>query len=341
MSLAATYKATYDAMYPNRLADQHNRVADHNLLNAVMEMSRSSSSILQTSGMSIEESWRRSYGTQLEVPILTKAGVTVTNSRSCSFTCSDSTSEMLQVTDNTYTMNICIDSNDYYHNAITKEADFGHKYYQGIKLLTKQVNQDLATFLDVNKTTNLTSSMIPSIYTFANDTLTIPNTRTSLSIEDIKTIMRENEFEDAPYYFLGNFGLQPIARFYENQGLANAVNSMYQFQDTRFGYTNAITNNSGMAATAYVMQGDTVGVAFRIPPTFASGGSTTKGHEFSSMYEPLLGTDMAVLYESDCSGNGTAIKESFQISVDVAIISQYVDPLDTRASGIVKAEWAV
>lgn len=341
MSLVATYKATYDAMYPNRVADQHNRVADHNILNAVREMSESGSSILYTAGESIEESYRRAYGTALQIPVLTSAGVTVTNSRTCTFTCTDSDSAMLQVTGKTYVMNICIDSKDYYHNAISKEADFGYKYYQGIKELTKQANQDLATFLDVNKTTNLTSSMIPSIYTFANDTLTIPNTRTSLSIEDIKTIMRENEFEDAPYYFLGNFGLQPIARFYENQGAANAVNSMYQFQDTRFGYSNAIPNNTGMAATAYVMQGDTVGVAFRIPPIYAAGASTTKGKEFSSLYEPLLGTDMAVLYESDCSGNGDSIKETFQISVDVAFISQYVDPADTRSSGIVKTQWAV
>lgn len=348
MAIIATKLAVFAAT-PNRVADQFNRVDDVNALNAVIRMSTSSQSIIRTGGESLQQTFQRSWGAgarvapstglnTMNIPILTRPNLTVSSSRSCSFTCVDSDSGYVTVTPITYAINFCVKKADYRNNAVTELADLEMKWSTAKTELYNAMQDDIITFLETNKSTVIAGATDLG-YTVSGDALQVSLAQRARSFGDFPVLAEFNNFRLKPYQFIGHTFIKRDVNFYLNQGGGNSTNYSYQFDgQTEFHYTNSITNGVGVFATAYYMEPSTVGVVFRIPPAYKEGYETGDGFIYETEFLPEIGQDAALLYKSTCV-NGEDIVEQYKLSIDMAIVSQYTDTNDTRSTGIWKIEF--
>lgn len=349
MSLAKTFLQKIRVAYPSNNDRDELRVTQTGLLTAVLAMTNSPSSIVSPDLIAKAE---KSQGIEMEIPVMQKGPVTITNARTCSISAGDSESDMVQVTFKTIVANILMVPSRYENNEIKKEFDFNNKLTQLVEAFKIEMENDLDTAIDANKSQVYGSSIVGvgGSYALAGGAIQVPVAKQDFFFNDVTAINYADDFYDPTTKIISSHAVMPVVSKYINQGAGNAANTNFQYAGKDFTFSNRVTNGAGKLATGYFMPDGTIGLVTRVDADARMGLPATNGTEWFEDTLPGLPFPVGIQYKSDCQDKSalevaglahlTATRvEQWQISIDYAIIVPYNSDIVTKASSIRKFEF--
>jgi len=348
MSLAKTLLQELRVDYPSNLDRDELRVTRHGLLMAVMNMTDAPNSIVSGD---LKKKAQESEGRTLNVPVMTKNDVTINQTRSCTISCDESTSDLLEVTWKTVSFDICLTPALYNNNHVKYMTDFNKKVKERVEAVLSYIEEDLDTTLDTAKNQVYNSPIVADKYPLtANALQVVGDDDRKLFYSDIDPINFADDFYDEDVYIIGSPSLMGDIRNYINQGGSNSENLAWQFSGKNFTFSNRITNNA--IGTGYFMPNGSIGFLTRVDMTARMNAKASDGTEW--FVDRLSGLPFAVgvQYKSNCAdktglngGTGTehltaTMEEKWQISFDYAIVTPFNSDATTKAGAIRKFEIA-
>jgi hypothetical protein len=347
MSIAATYLQDIRVNYPSNLDRDQLRVTRNGLLTAVLAMTTAPDSIVSAD---LRAKAVASQGRNLDVPVMQKGSVTITNVRTCVVSCSESDSALVRVNWKTLVADICMVPGQYEKNDITYTADLAKKIREIVEAFKNEVETDLDLALDANKNQVYNSPIVPEKYPLAGFALQVQSVDRDFFFNDIDPINFADDYYNPEVYVIGSPALMATVMRYINQGPGNAANTAYQFAGKNFTFSNRVVNGPGVSSTGYFMPNGSMGLLTRVDVDARMRAVATSGVEWFEDTLPDLPWTVGIKYDSDCSdestlnGSGleylTATKvEHWQISFDYAIIVPYQVDLATESSSIRKFEF--
>lgn len=345
MSIAATYLQDIRVLYPSRLDRDQLRVTRNGLLTAVLDMTNSANSIVSAD---LRAKALASEGRNLDVPVLQKGPVTLTNVRSCVVSCSESDSALVRINWKTLVADICMIPCEYQVNEITYTADLAKKIREIVEAFKNEIETDLDLALDANKNQVYNSQIVPTKYPLAGDALQVQAVDRDFFFNDIDPINFADDYYDENVKVIASPSIMSTVMRYINQGPGNAANTAYQFAGKDFTFSNRIVNGVGVYGTGYFMPDGSMGLLTRVDCDARMRAVATRGTEWFEDTLPDLPFTVGIKYDSECSdqtvatglGYLTATKvEHWQISFDYAIIVPYQVNLAVDSSAIRKFEF--
>lgn len=345
MSIAATYLQDLRVAYPSQLDRDQLRVTRNGLLTAVLEMTSAPNSIVSSDLLAKATV---SEGRNLDVPVMNKGAVSITNVRTCVVSCSESTSALVRVTWKTLVADICMIPCEYQVNEIGYLADLNKKIREIVEAFKNEVETDLDLALDANKNQVYNSTLVGTKYPLVGDALQVAATDRDFFFNDVDPINFADDYYDPNVKVIATPSLMSDVMRYINQGPGNAANTSYQFAGKDFMFSNRVVNGVGVASTGYFMPDGSMGLLTRVDCDSRMRAVATSGTEWFEDTLPDLPWTVGIKYDSECSdqtvatglGYLTATKvEHWQISFDYAIIVPYQVNLATDSSAIRKFEF--
>ena len=347
MSLIATYLQDIRANHPSNLDKNELRTTRVGLLEMALNQTNGSNSIISPD---LQEKAKESEGRNLDVPVMTKGDITIENTRSCTIGGSESDSALLRVVWKTVRVDIAMVKAQYAKNHVKYLYDLNKKIRESVEALNVEMETDLETALDTNKSQVYGSSIVTSKYTVVADTIRATEDQLNFFFNDLDAINFADDFYNDSVFVVGNHTVMPYVSKFINQGGGNDENQSFQFNGKNFTFTNRITNGEGVNATGYFMPDGSIGMLSRVAIDARMGHKATDGTEWSEERIPGLPFPVGVMYKSSCSdqktlnGSGLAhleatMIEHWQFSYDYAILTPYNSDLAAKASAIRKFEF--
>lgn len=346
MSLVKTYLQDIRADYPSNLDRYELRVVSHGLLTSVLEMTDAPGSIVTPQLKTLAEN---SVGLNLDIPVRKKGNVTIKNVRSCTVECGQSETDLVRVVWTTMVADICMVPSQYRKNILSYQADLAEKIRLVVESFKTEIESDLDTAFDANKTQVYASTIVGDTYPLVGNAIQVDAANTEYFFGDLIAINFADEFTENNIKIVANHRVMPLVDRLFNQGDGNDENTAYQFPGKDFRFSNAITNGPGVKATGYFMPDGSIGLLTRVDIDAQDGNKATKGTEWMEETLPGLPFPIGIKYDSECSDqsaletNGlehltATLVEHWQISFDYAIITPYNSDPATNAGAIRKFE---
>lgn len=350
MSLEKTIFDNVRLKYPSRLASFENRVVETGLLTAILEMNKSSRSIVDDD---LKTKVRKASGLSrpINVPIRSKGNVTLKDARTCEVQCSESDSDMTTIVLKTLVADLCMVPGQYGENSITYEKDFAHKLEEIVEKFRLTLEEDIETALDLNKSQVYKSTIIGDEYALTGGAIQVQNTQRETFFAMLGAINRADDYSASPLKVIANHYVEPIVTQLMNPGNGAATNTLYQFPGKDFRFTNGIENGTGIKGTGYFMPDGAIGLVTDTDIDAKRKHTTTKGTRWFEKVLPGLPFPVGIKYDSECSDQtalmsnnltklmGATKIEHWQISFDYAIVVPYNSDLATKSSPIRKFEF--
>lgn len=347
MSLIKTYLQAIRAKYPSNLDRDELRITTNGLLTAVLNMTSSPSSIVSGDLLKKAET---SQGLDLDVPVMTKGTITISNVRSCTIAGGQSNSDLIRVVWKTVAVDIMMVPGQYEKNQITYQADLAKKIRENVEALKIEIENDLDTAINANKTQVYGSTIVGTTYALAGGAIQVPLAKQNLFWNDLTPINFADDFNDPTIKVVASHSVMSSVNFYMNQGGGNNTNTMFQFAGKDFTFSNQITVGAGKAATGYFMPDGSIGFLTRVDVDARMNAKATDGTEWLMDTLPGLPFPVGIQYKSKCDdvsaleasglGHMKASKvEHWQISFDYAIIMPYNSSPTTLAGAIRKFDF--
>lgn len=347
MSLQATYLQDLRSMYPNPLDQFELRVTQTGLLTMALEMTTSPKSIVSDDLITLA---KQSVGRQLDVPVMKKGVVTIKNVRSCTVDCAQSESGFVTVTFKTLVADMCMVPSQYKKNEIKYLVDLNRKATDIVEKFLVEMETDLDTALDTNKSQVYNSSIIGDKYALTASAIQVPVDDQNFFFNDIDAINYADDFYSTTVKMVSSSSMMPVISKWANQGVANSVNTNFQFPGKDFRFSNRITNTSPASSTGYFMEDGSLGVVTRIDPDAMDENTATDGTKWFTDRLPGMPFDIGVKYNSKCSDQSAletsglenlsaTLIEHWQFSFDFAIVVPYNSNLAANPSSIRKVEF--
>ena len=348
MSLEKTLLQNIRVSYPSRLDQYANRVVETGLLTAVLEMNNSVRSIVSPDLRSKAET-SLSQSRTIEIPVLKKGNVTIKNTRSCDVQCGENESDMVTLVWKTVVADVCMVPSQYGNNEISKQADFARKIEDTVEAFRLEVEGDLETAIDTNKSQVYSSSIVGDKYALTGDAIQVQQAQQQFFFGDLQAINFADNYTGG-IKVVANHSLMPIVDQYVNQGVSNDTNTAYQFPGKDFRFTNGINNGATANTTGYFMPDGVIGLLTRTDRDAQMKHVSTKGTKWFEDRLPGLPFAVGIKYDSECSDQSALVNnnlthltatliEHWQISFDYAIVVPYNSDLATEASPIRKFEF--
>ncbi len=334
------------AKVPSALERDEWRFTRYGLLTAAKEMTASPMSIITPD---LKEKAAISEGRDLKIPVYQIGSVNVTNSRSCTITGFDNTTEFVDVTWTTLVVNIGMKKGEYAKNEVNYLTDLNKKLRLADDAFCVAIETLILAKLEADKSIVYNSPIVTTDYALVGDAIQVAPAQQETFFNYMDAIMQGDDFYSQPYKVLAQTTMLPQINHYINQGGGNAVNLEYQFGSFDYRFTNVIPNGIGQRATAYVMTDGTLGMLSRINIDSLMGNKSTDGTVWEKARPfPQLGMEVGVQYKSTC-GDLSAISglehleaslvEYWQFSIDVAFLTPYNSDTATKAGVIKKVEF--
>jgi len=334
-------------MYPSQLDRDEVRITQTGLLKAALEMSTGPNSIVSSDLMAQA---RLSIGRQLDVPVLQKGIVTIKNARSCTVDCAQTQSGFVTISFRTIVADICMVPSEYENNEIKYMQDLNRKITDMVERFMIEMEVDLDTALDANKSQVYNSNIIGDKYNLVGGAIQVPVAEQDFFFNDIEPINYSDDFYDTTVKMISSPEKMSAINKYINQGSGNSTNTNFQFAGKDFRFSNRITNNSGVNSTGYFMPEGSIGVVTRVDPDARMNAMSTDGTKWFEEMLPGMPFTVGVKYDSTCSDESAIARtglahltatliEHWQFSYDFAIIVPYNSDLATRPSSIRKVEF--
>jgi hypothetical protein len=347
MSLLATYLQDIRVQYPSNLDRDELRRTNTGLLNAVIEMTDAPNSIVSPDLITKAES---SQARNLDIPVMTKGAVTISNARSCTITGSQSESDLYRVVWKTVSANILMVPSQYEKNEIKYLFDLQKKMADLVEAFMVEMENDLDTAFDANKSQVYGSPIVGTKYTLAGSALQVTPANLDFFFNDLDPINFADDFNAPTIRVIANHVVMSTVNKYINQGQSNSANTMFQYFNKNFTYSNRISNGVGKLATGYFMPDGSVGLLTRVDVDSRMNHVATDGTEWREETIPGMPFPVGIQYKSKCddqsaleaSGLGhltSTLVEQYQISFDFAIVVPFNTDLATKPSSIRKFEF--
>lgn len=338
MSLSATLLT--NARTQQTITDlQENRTRTHGL---VTMMENDTDNLLNSAEIAAD---RTLDSRTVQIPVLNRLTKTITDSRTCNPSATDSTSALQAITWNTATFTTTITPVEHSDNEISMTRKYTHQLESGIRGVLGDIESTGYSVLNTNKSQVLNNSMdsvIPFSTTF--DQLQIPWNERAQMWNYVKYIMKENAF-NGPMNVVSNWGLMPQVDYYKNQGGGNSANTSFQFGDYNFYATEGVTNSSSAIGTFFVMPMGSVGIVYWVSKQAREGGTAASANgliKYGTANVPGIGT-MATKELTKCvdisstyDGVTDAVQYVTEYSIDYAVIPLYNSDLSSLSNAIVK-----
>ncbi len=344
--LLETYLQDIRVDYPNLLDRDEWRDVRFGLVNSAIEQTNSPLSVLD---MDTKEKALDSEGRNLDVPVVKKGTLTVKNTRSCDFTEQNNESELVRIVWKTVAVDIFMNKAQYAKNHVGYNADLAKKLVLAKEALLSEVESDIYTKLDTDKSQVYNSSLVGGKYAFVGNSVRVTPTQQQLFYNDLNSINHSDDFYFDPCILASTAHMPPVEH-YINQGSGNDENLTYQFAGKTFKFTNNIVDGAGVASTAFVMQMGSLGLLTRVPIDCRMGNTSTDGHSWSTSRVDGIPFDVGVMHSSTCSDqsalNGSGLEhltatmvEHWQISFDFAVVTPYNSDPASNPGAIRKVEF--
>lgn len=348
MSLVKTYLQDIRASYPSNLDRDELRRTQTGLLNTVLEMTRSPKSIISPDLITLAET---SEGRNLDVPVMTKGNITIKNVRSCTISSgSQSTSDLIRIVWKTIVADVLMVPSQYEKNQIKYLFDLNKKIADTVEAFMVEIETDLETAFDANKSQVYGSSIVGTKYTLTGNAIQVTQANLDFFFNDLAPINFADDFYDPTIRVVANHTVMPVVTKYVNQGSGNNTNLMFQFAGKDFSFSNRIENGVGKLATGYFMPDGSVGILTRVDVDSRMNHKASDGTEWMEETLPGLPFPIGIQYKSKCDDKSAletaglehlkaTLVEHWQISFDIAIVTPYNSDIATKPSSIRKFEF--
>lgn len=350
MSLVNTRLQAIRSKYAGTLDKYEDRLSNYGAWAKFVEDTTDPESIVTPD---ILEKAGMSAGNSLEIPVIDGEDVTITNVRTCTIADDESTSALVTVTFATYQFGFTMIPGQYANNEIGYMADFERKIKRYGKKFAETLDSAALTKLEADKSAVMNSPFIGAGAKYGalvGDAVQVTSAQKQFFFNDLGVIMQGDDFEGR-YNVIGSTTLQSTVNQYLNQGTQNGTNSMFQFGQFDFGYSNRVSVNTGggKESTLYCMPKGSLAVMNRNIPDAINGEKINENDWFDIFRFPIVDLDMALRYSKECADNETAVggtqpqlkasvKETFIFSTDVAFVTAYNRDAVTLPGAIHKAE---
>lgn len=347
MSLVKTYLQDIRANYPSNLDRDELRRTTNGILTAVMEMTKSPRSIVSAD---LREKVAKSQGLNVDVPVMKKGAVTISNVRSCVIAGGKSASDLIRLVWKTVSVDIMMVPAQYEKNMIKYRDDLALKIGDAVEALKIEIENDLDTALNANKTQVYNSTIVGTTYTLTGGAIQVPESKQQFFFNDLTPINFADDFNYPIIKVIASHSVMSMAAKWMNQGQANQTNTQFQFAGKGFTYSNQVTVGAGKTATGYFMPEGTVGLLTRVDADARLGSKATDGTEWFEDTLPGLPFPVGFQYKSKCEDQSLleaaglahlkATKvEHWQISFDYAMVFPYNSDPATKAGAIRKFDF--
>lgn len=275
-----------------------------------------------------------------KVPVLQRITFVPGSTRSCTGATQSSTSALETVSWSTVTSGFHMVPSLYLNNEIAYVEDFKHKMQQMELSIAKQMDSAVYTKFNTVKSTTFTATDAP--FAFASSVIQIPQSYKSTYLSELYQSLYQDDY-NGPFNIIASPGLMPVNQFYANQGSSNATNTVYQFGDFNFDYSNRVTLSGGAVATFFVMPSGSIAILDWVDPDSRAGMRISESNYWTTTTLPMIGVNCGLHYQATCGDNTTeggagleaSYIENFNFSFDYALITPYIS---TGASPIFKAD---
>ena len=137
---------------------------------------------------------------------------------------------------------------------------------------------------------------------------------------------------NGPFNIVGSPALMSANAFYNNQGAGNQENTMFQFGDFNFDYSNRVTKSAGAESTFFVMPHGSLAILDWIDPDSRAGRRISESNYYTSFNLPMVGLNVGLHVQTACADNTTeagagleaSVTENYNFSLDYALITPYI-----------------
>ncbi len=348
MSLVNTLTQSLRTKYPSGLDKNEDRLSQYGAYE-IFKMDTVSPDAIITPD--VITTAKMSMGNTLTIPVIDSDTVSITNTRTCTIPDYENTSNLVTVTFVTYQFGFTMVPSQYMNNDIGYQADYDNKLKKYLKQFASDLDTAAVAKLEADKTAVMNSAFVGAGQKYGalvGDAIQVTDAQKGLFFNDATSIMAEDDFEGT-YNVIGSQPLRSVVAEYANQGAGNGTNTMFQFGDYSFGYTNRIAAGAGNVASAYVMPKGTVATFNRNEPDAIAGSTVDSGEFWEEVQMPIVNLTMGAHYIKNCADNSAlvgagsshltaSLKEGFIFSTDVAFITAYNSDPVTEAGPIHKVE---
>jgi hypothetical protein len=275
-----------------------------------------------------------------KIPVLQKIAYTTGSVRSCTGETKSSVSALVTLSWVTKTGGFHMVPVQYQNNEIGYIEDFKHKLQQLELQWAKEIEAAIYTKMDAVKSTTFTAQNAP--FEFIGNVIQVPAKSQSTYLSKLYASLYQDDF-NSPFNIAASPGLMPINNYFAAQGGQNAVNTLFQFGDYSFDYSNRVTPSGGADATFFVMPTGSIGILDWIDPDSRAGTRISEGNYWDKFDLPMLGMQCGLHYQMACgdnstetgAGNEASATENFNFSFDYCLVSPYIS---SGASPIFKVD---
>lgn len=264
-----------------------------------------------------------------KVPVLQKITFTPGSTRSCTGATQASTSALVTVSWSTVTSGFHMIPAQYAGNDIAYVEDFMHKLNQMEHAIAKTIEAAIYSKLDTDKSATFTADGAP--YNFVGNEIIIPQGDKNTYLSELYQSMYQDDFV-APFNIVATPQLMALNGYLLNQGNQNGVNTMFQFGDFSFDYSNRVTKSSGAHSTFFIMPTGSLAMLTWVDPDAKAKRRINEGNYYDSFTLPILGIDSGLHVQMACGDNSTeagsgleaSVAENYNFSFDYALITPYI-----------------
>jgi len=346
--LLETYLQDIRIQFPNALDRDEWRIKRYGLLNSAIEQNNSPFSIITPE---LRDKALASQGRVIDIPVMKKGALTVSNVRSCTIGSFENESAMVNLTWTTLKVDISMVKAQYAKNEVSYTADLSRKLLLVKEAILGQIESAIYTKLDAEKSVVTHSTLVGSgaKYAFTGHAIQVPLAKQELFLNDVEPIQNADDFY-GDNYIVASVNMMSNVNHYINQGAGNDKNLNYQFAGKSFRFSNNVTNASGVVSTSFIMPIGTLGFLTRVDIDAQLNNKATDGTEWGTIRVDGIPFDLGYIYKSTCSDqsalNGTGLEhlkatmvEKWSFSVDFALVTPYNSDNTTLAGAIKKVEF--
>lgn len=264
-----------------------------------------------------------------KIPVLQKIAFTPGSTRTCTGATQDTTSALVTVTWATLTNGFHMVPSQYLNNEIGYVEDFKHKLFMLEMAWAKAIEDAIDTKLTAVKSTTFTADGAP--FDFTASIITIPQAQKATYLNQIYQSMYQDDFT-GPFNIVASPALMAANAYYNNQGAGNSANTMFQFGDFNFDYSNRVSLSSGAESTFYVMPHGSLAILDWVDPDSRNGSKISDGNYWTTFNMPILGMPVGLHVQKACADNAStygsgleaSLTENYNFSVDYALVTPYI-----------------
>ena len=275
----------------------------------------------------------------VRVPVLQKGTVTTGSTRSCTAETTQGTSAYYTPSWTTVEAGFMMVPAEHQGNHISYQQAFNHQMYRVDKAFALDADTDTVAYLVANLSGVNDAEDNP--WAVTADYMQVPLADHDVVFNELESVMFTNDIQ-GPFNVVGSPRVKSLVNYYTNQGAGNSANTVFQFGDYNFAYTNRATVSTAYHSALYAMAEGSLGYLSWVDADSRMGHKSGDGHEWYEQELPLLGHNVGVQFQSTCDDKSTladgleaTLVESFNFSFDRSIFSSYDPSLGTTDPGAI------